>query len=260
MVNKTGQKSYSIRSYPGKEVLVFDQPEHLLDFLIHTWNAIAEEAVAERGFFSVALSGGSTPVKFYRKLAHAESLPWDKTHIFIVDERFVPFDHRDSNYCMINETLLSNINIPHQNIHPVVTTHKSARDSAAGYERKIISFFHLTEGEAPAFDLILLGIGEDGHTASLFPGEDALQEKRHLAVNVAPSESHNHERITLTIPVINNARNIMFMVTGDSKAEVIMEILDKRESALPAVFVSPDHGSLYFLLDKEAASRLSIKN
>ena len=114
--------------------------------------------------------------------------------------------------------------------------------------------------EVFVFDLILLGVGEDGHTASLFPGEDALQEKGHLAVSANPSGSHNHERITLTLPVINKARNILFMVTGDSKAEVIMEMLDKRKSELPAAFVSPDHGSLYFLLDKEAASRLSIKN
>jgi 6-phosphogluconolactonase len=252
-------QTYSIVPYPGKDVLVFNQPEHLLDFLIHTWRTVAEEAVADRGFFSVALSGGSTPVKFYRKLAHAESLPWDKTHIFMVDERFVPFDHRDSNYCMINETLLSNINIPSQNIHPIVTSDIRAEDSAAGYEKKIMSFFHITEGEVPVFDLVLLGIGEDGHTASLFPGSDALKESLHLAANTAPSGSHTHERITITLPAINNAGNILFMATGGRKAHIVREILTSRNNTLPAAFVSPLRGCLYFILDKEAASLLTGK-
>jgi 6-phosphogluconolactonase len=240
----------------NKEILIFKNSDQIVETAIKKWSGIADNAIKQRGFFTVALSGGSTPVKLYKELSGTD-LKWDKTHIFIVDERFVPFDHSDSNYRMINETLLSNINIPEQNIHPVPTGKGSSDESARSYEGDLLSFFNLSYGGIPIFDLVLLGLGDDGHTASLFPGASALTEKDHLAVSATPLDKSMHERITITFPVINNARNIYFMVTGSSKASVVLDVLGNQDSKLPAALVKPEKGDLCFLLDKSAGALLS---
>ena len=240
----------------NKEILIFENSDKLIESAIKKWTEIADDAIKQRGVFTVAMSGGSTPVKLYKEFSGTD-LKWDKTHIFIVDERFVPFDHSDSNYRMINETLLNRIDIPEQNIHPVPTEKDGPDESAKSYENEIISFFNLSSSSVPGFDLVLLGLGDDGHIASLFPGSSALTENDRLAVPVSPPYNAKHERITITFPVINNARNIIFIVTGCNKAEVVKNVLEIENSNLPAASVRPFKGRLFFLLDQHAGALLS---
>jgi 6-phosphogluconolactonase len=239
----------------NKEIMIFDNSAQLVEFAIKLWTQIAEEAVKKRGLFTVSLSGGRTPVQLYKKLSKSGML-WYKTHIFIVDERFVPLDHKDSNYGMINKTLLSNIEIPDKNVHPV-TIEKGPGESAALYESRITAFFNLSSSDIPEFDLILLGLGNDGHTASLFPGSAALSVKDHLTTSAAASDEARHDRITITFPVINRARNIIFLVTGSNKAAVVKEVLENESSGLPAASIRPVKGDIYYFLDSGAASLLT---
>ena len=240
----------------NKEILIFKNSDQMVESAIKKWTEIADGAIKQRGLFTVALSGGSTPVTLYKELSGTD-LKWDNTHIFIVDERFVPFDHRDSNYRMIHETLLSNINIPEQNIHPVPTGKGSADESARSYERDLQSFFNVSFGGIPEFDLVVLGLGEDGHTASLFPGSTTLADNDHLVLSAASPDRSGHERITMTFPLINNSRNILFLVTGSNKAEVVKDVLENIDCTLPSANVKPIKGMLYFLLDSKAASLLT---
>jgi len=240
----------------NKKILIFDNSDQLVESAIKKWTEIADDAIKQRGLFTVALSGGSTPVKLYKELSGTD-LKWDKTHIFIVDERFVPVDHSDSNYRMINETLLSNINIPKHNIHPVPIEKGSSDESAQSYEGDLLSFFNLSSGGIPAFDLVLLGLGDDGHTASLFPGSFALTEKDRLAVSATPPDKSRQKRITITFTVINSSRNVVFLVTGGNKAEVAKNVLENENSNLPAASVRPYKGRLTFLLDQNAGALLS---
>lgn len=238
-----------------REVLVFQKREKLYDFLIKKWKEISGKAIKERGIFTVALSGGETPVEFYQRLADSKNLfPWSRTHIFLADERFVPFDHPDSNYGMIRANLLKNVAILEKNIHPIPIC-PTAEDSAKIYEDNLKKFFQLKEGDLPEFDLILLGIGEEGHTASIFPGDSALSETHRLTAAVHLNEER-HDRVTLTLPVINRARQVIFLVSGEEKSEIMKEVLEKPESNLPASMVKPVKGKLFFLLDKEAGSLL----
>jgi 6-phosphogluconolactonase len=241
--------------YKNKEILIFKDIGEITDCAVKLWADISEKAIKDRGSFTVALSGGRTPVSLHKALADESGLPWDRTHIFIVDERFVPFDHEDSNYSMIDSALLKHVEIPRENIHPVITEGISPGTSAERYEKDIISFFKTSNTEVPQFDLILLGLGVDGHTASLFPDTPALKEKGHLTA-VTPSGGSRKERITLTFPIINNADNIIFMITGEDKADVAREVIEEK-SPLPAAMVRPEKGKLYFLLDGRAGSLLS---
>jgi len=239
-----------------REVLIFQKIDELYDFLIKKWKEISEKAIEERGIFTVALSGGETPVEFYQRLSDSKnSFPWGKTHIFLADERFVSFDEPDSNYGMIEEALLRHIAIPAENIHSV-HIYKTPEISAKRYEEEIKTFFRLKEDKFPQFDLIILGIGEEGHTASLFPGDSALLETHRLTA-VVHLDNERHERVTLTLPVINHVRNIIFLVLGESKAEIIREVLENPQSNLPASHVRPASGEIFFLLDKEAGSLLN---
>jgi 6-phosphogluconolactonase len=238
-----------------KEILIFKDVSQLFDYAVEKWKEFCGDAIKNKGSFEVALSGGKTPIGLYRKLAGLkDSLPWDKTHIFMVDERLVPFDNSASNYRMIYETLLTHIYIPAENIHPIPTD-DTPQASAISYEKDLIRHFKLKPGEAPEFDLILLGIGEDGHTASLFPDTPLFKEETCLAVAVF--SPNRRERISLTLRVINNAKNIIFLVTGNNKAHIISEILEKDNKDLPASMVRPRHGRLFFLIDEQAASCLS---
>ncbi len=247
-----------------KKILIFRDAEQMAGYAAETWAVISGKAVNDKGRFTAALSGGKTPVSLYRKLSGTKNLPWDKTHIFIVDERFVPFEDEESNYGMINRTLLRHIRLPRENIHPVSTGEDTPHDAASKYEEDMISFFETGNGSPepsndrlPRFDLILLGLGSDGHTASLFPGAPSLKETAHLAVAVSPSAHAEKERITLTFPVINNADNIMILAAGDNKAAAVKEVIAGKNSLLPAAMVKPEKGELVFLLDKRAASLLS---
>jgi 6-phosphogluconolactonase len=241
-----------------RNVRVFDCKDDISSFIIETWREISQEAIERKGAFSAALSGGRTPVDLYRKLSGVKGrLPWDKTHIFLVDERFVSFEHRDSNYRMLKETLLDPIPIPQGNIHPIPTERTTPQVSAMAYEEDMKKFFRLSKGQFPEFDFLLLGLGEDGHTASLFPGSPVLGDPIHLAAPVFLNETKHH-RITLTLPVINNAKHILFLVTGMNKATMLRKIIEEEDASLPASMVHPGKGKLIFVIDREASSQLSI--
>ncbi|GBE04897.1 MAG TPA: 6-phosphogluconolactonase [Nitrospirae bacterium] len=240
------------------EVHIFKDLAEMAGFAIKKWQIVSGEAIKDRGRFNVALSGGKTPVTFYKQLAGFKGpMPWDKTHIFLVDERFVPYDDDKSNYRMIFRTLVKGVQVPTENIHPVSTAVSSSQTSASKYEGDLISYFDLSQDEFPKFDLMFLGIGEDGHTASLFPETAALDETRRLAVAVTPSDAAKKDRITLTFPVINNAENVIFMVGGEGKAGILKEVIEEESSQLPASRVKPARGKLFFLLDEGAGSLLS---
>jgi 6-phosphogluconolactonase len=239
-----------------QNLLIFDDKDQMSEFLLRKWEEVSRAAIGRKGVFVVALSGGKTPVNFYRTLAEDKNkgmLSWNQTHLFLADERFLPFEDKDSNYRLLREALLAKIEIPRENIHPVPTERSTLQISAEAYEADLRVFFKLRPGQIPRFDLILLGIGEDGHTASLFPGSPILSERDRLAAAVTLDEIRHH-RITLTLPVINHARQVVFLVSGESKASVLEKVVDKKDSSLPASMVNPDGGKLLFLSDLEAAS------
>jgi len=228
------------------------------DFVIREWNRIAISAVARRGYFAVAVSGGKTPVSLFRKLSEADGkLPWDKTHLFLVDERIVPYSHPDSNWGMLSATLVKPAGIPAENCHPILVEDPLPEISAARYEKDIMHFFGSRPKDVPAFDLVLLGIGEDGHTASLFPGNQAVRESKHLVAAVILDDAR-HARITLTLPAINRAGNVLALVSGKSKAGIVKRVLLQRDRHLPATLVNPVAGDLIFVLDREAAAELPV--
>jgi 6-phosphogluconolactonase len=234
------------------EYLVFEKTGDIWQFMAVKWREISSRAVGERGFLAAALSGGKTPVGFYRHLSSATGLEWSRTHLFFVDERFVPQDSTESNYRMLKETLFDRITAPSANVHPMVTEISSITVSAEKYEEELRAFFRLDEGGIPEFDLVLLGIGEDGHTASLFPATEALKEKRRLVVPVHLGPAL-HDRITLTLPVINSARNVFFLVSGRRKRVVMRKLRQGHDRTLPAAMVGPERGKLIFLMDRDAA-------
>jgi 6-phosphogluconolactonase len=224
--------------------------------VIHT----ATTAIAERGRFTIALSGGSTPKNLYSLIAANASanLPWDRMFFFWGDERHVPGDDPDSNYRMAKESLLSKVPIPPANIFRIPTENPDAAAVAEAYDRTLRKFFALAPGEFPRFDLILLGMGPDGHTASLFPETAALQEKSRLVV-ANRVEKLNTTRITLTLPALNSARCVVFLVSGMDKAPALHEVLEGTAPAekYPSKLVQPSEGKLIWFVDKAAASQLS---
>lgn len=234
------------------EYLAFDINDEIWHYLGKRWEEISAKAIAEKGYFSAALSGGKTPAGFYQYLSGRLDLQWGKSHLFLVDERFVPWESPESNYRMLHENLLRRIQIPSENIHTIPTGQSSPDISAKTYEEEMRRFFKLDENSIPNFDLILLGIGEDGHTASLFPGADALKETKRLVVPVRPGESLM-DRISLTLPVINNASNVIFLVSGQRKRVIMRRMREGHNMALPASMVNPERGRLLFLMDREAA-------
>jgi 6-phosphogluconolactonase len=226
------------------------------DELIHS----ATAAIASRGRFTVALSGGSTPRSLYTLLAANAStnLPWGKMFFFWGDERHVPPTDAESNYLMANESLLSKAPIPPANVFRVLAENPDAAAAADAYDKTLRKFFEAAAGEVPRFDLILLGMGPDGHTASLFPETAALQEKSRLVVANWVEKFHTH-RITFTLPVLNAARCDAFLVSGIDKAGVLREILegDAPGEKYPSKLVRPTDGKLIWFLDRAAASELS---
>jgi len=215
--------------------------------------ARAVAAVAQRGSFTVALSGGSTPKLLYRLLASSgdpfrHQVPWRETHFFWSDERHVPPDHADSNYRMTNEAMLSHVPVPQTNIHRIYGENPDAIEAARDYERHLIE---ITGDTLPRLDLILLGLGPDGHTASIFPGSEVLHETQHL-VGAPWVEKLNTYRITMTLPLLNNAASILFLVSGAEKAEIVRAVLEGHKQ-YPAEYVKPTNGELLWLLDKDAA-------
>lgn len=215
----------------------------------------AERSISSQGRFTVAISGGSTPIRLFallRSNIYADKIDWSRVHFFWVDERCVPKDDKDSNFKGAWDSLLSHISVPKTNIHRI-KGEESPADGALEYESDLKGFFG-ADG-VPAFDLIFLGMGEDGHTASLFPASDSLKESERLAVPVYV-EKLKSWRVTLTLPVLNNARSTIFLVTGKNKASVLKEIVENKSVKYPAGLIKPNNGSLTWLVDEDAAGEI----
>lgn len=219
------------------------------------------KAVEQRGRFTIALSGGSTPRTLYTLIAANASniLPWDKMFFFFGDERHVPPNDPDSNYRMANESLLSKVPIPSANVFRVPTENPDADAAAEAYDQTLQKFFGVKPGEFPRFDLILLGLGGDGHTASLFPETKALQEKSRLVV-ANWVEKLKTSRITFTLPLLNAARTVAFLVSGTDKAAILHEVLEGNAPGekYPSRLVKPTDGHLTWFVDRAAASELKL--
>jgi len=218
---------------------------------------LARDAIAARGRFAVALSGGSTPKALYSLLATAEfseQLDWRHIHLFFGDERCVAPDHAESNYHMVKEALLAQIAIPSENVHRMAAE-LAPEVAAAAYAAQLSGFFDLPETKPPRFDLIFLGLGEDGHTASLFPDSSGLTDTDRwvTATYVAKLKTH---RLTLTFPAINNAAQISFLIAGQSKVAVVKAILTGQYSDAPAARIKPSHGKLTWFITEDAAGDL----
>jgi 6-phosphogluconolactonase len=211
--------------------------------------------------FSVALSGGSTPKRLFVFLAgepYRTEFPWEFVHFFWGDERTVPPDHPDSNFGVAGEILFSKTTVPAENVHRIQGELEEPARAAAAYEESLRSFFQLPAAGIPRFDLAFLGLGADGHTASLFPGSWALNEARRLVV--APwIERLGAHRITLTCPVFNNAACILFLVSGAEKAGRLKTVVESegRDPLYPAQLVRPTRGELYWYVDRAAAAALA---
>ena len=217
--------------------------------------AAAEYFVARRPR-TVALSGGSTPKLLFELLADPhepfrDQIPWPSIHFFWSDERHVPPDHPDSNYRMANEAMLSRVPVTPENVHRVPSENPSASDAAHAYERTLIE---TTQQTLPQLDLILLGLGTDGHTASIFPGSEVLQETKRL-VTAPWVEKFQTYRITMTLPLLNNGASVVFLVSGSEKAKIVKEVLEGPEK-YPAQAIKPTHGELLWLLDNDAAGEI----
>ncbi len=219
------------------------------------------ETLEKREFFTIALSGGSTPRVLYALLAKDASfrdeVDWGKIHFLWGDERYVPPDHPESNYRMANEAMLSKIPVPAANIHRMRTEDADVTKVAEAYEQEVRLLFKLGAGELPRLDCVLLGMGPDGHTASLFPGTTALNEKERLVV-ANWVEKFRAYRITMTAPVLNNACSIIFLVGGEEKAETLREVLQgkRQPERFPSQLIQPTHGKLLWLIDKASAQLL----
>ena len=218
----------------------------------------AQSAIRQHGRFTVALSGGSSPKSLYGLLAKNASLPWDNVFFFFGDERHVPPADPESNYRMAWESILSKIPVPSANVFRVPAENPDADQAAASYEHALRDFFQTPPGGFPVLDLVLLGMGLDGHTASLFPGSQALGEKSRWVVSNWV-EKFKTSRITLTLPVLDNASAVVFLVSGRDKAAVLREVLEGTQpgTQFPSKLIRPEHGRLLWMVDQAAAADLA---
>jgi 6-phosphogluconolactonase len=245
----------------GPEIRVFAGAAALTRGAADEVMAAALNAVATRGRFILALSGGSTPAGLYALLAEdpffRNRMPWDRIFFFWGDERTVPPGHRESNYAMADRVLLSKVPVRPGQIHRIRGEASDASEAAREYEKTIRDCLGLGPAGFPRFDLVLLGMGEDGHCASLFPGSAALAEKEHLAVALWV-EKVDAFRITLTLPVLNHAETALFIVSGEEKAAAVRSALGPTSPvpSVPARLVRPRSGRLLWFLDQAAAGQL----
>jgi 6-phosphogluconolactonase len=223
----------------------------------------ATQSVSEKGSFTVALAGGSTPKALYSLLASDAALrsqvPWDKMSMYFGDERSVGPDHADSNFRMATETMLSKVPLKPEQVFRIKGEYKDTEKAAQEYEEVLRTSFKIAEGQFPRFDLVFLGIGNEGHTASLFPGTKALHESKRLVARNWVGKLYTN-RITLTAPAINNAARVIFMITGADKALALKGILEGpyEPEQLPAQLIQPPNGKLLWLVDTVAGGMLSI--
>lgn len=233
-----------------KKPIVYPSPEELCTAAADFWVAAYAAAVIAHDSFHVALSGGTTPKKLYEKLATAayqSKINWHKVHIYFGDERFVPLDHADSNYNMAAKALLSKTDCPAANIHAVNVTSDSAEAAATQYETTLMKYVPIAQAQA-RFDLVLLGLGPDGHTASLFPDTPAVNEKKKqcTAVYVEKLESW---RVSITFTAINNANKILLLSEGSAKKEIIQALTSQSDSErhYPVQYVRQTDGFFWYV-------------
>ena len=247
---------------PKPEIVIVDDAAALADTAARRIVDIARDAVQARRRFTVALAGGLTPRTTYERLASSplrEQMPWDATWVFFGDERGVPPEHPDSNYRMAHAALLAKVPIPPAQVARIRGEAEDADAAAAEYARAMIEVFGSRRGELPSFDLILLGMGVDGHMASLFPGSPVLKEVFRPVAAVHAAAASIPQRITFTFPLINAAARVMFLAAGSEKAKVVKAVLSDPGSGLPASMVNPTHGRLTWLLDRAAAALLAAR-
>jgi 6-phosphogluconolactonase len=244
----TGNTAAQVRQFPDTEAL----GRAAVEFTV----TLAKQRIAAEGRFIVALSGGSSPKQLYAFLGsppYRDVVPWQQMHFFWVDERCVPPDHPESNYKLAFDAFLSLVPLPAANIHRI-KGEEGPVAAAQSYEEDLRNFFIGTG--VPEFDLIILGAGEDGHTASLFPGSPALRETSRFAIAVH-LEQPKRDRVTITLPVLNHAAQVLFLASGRAKADIISEVIDRNNAKrYPAGLVRPVHGEVTWFIDREAAEKL----
>ena len=234
----------NIHAYPSKDKLVAATAEFVADSI--------EQAIQQNGVCNLALSGGNTPGGVFTLLASdscRNRVDWSRLHLFWGDERMVPPEHEDSNFRLVQGTLLGHIKIPAENVHRM-RGEIAPEEAAAEYAELMHGHF---KDNPPCFDLMLLGLGEDGHTASLFPETDAVEESEKHAVAVFVPKL-DVWRVTLTLPVINASKKVLFLVSGKAKSEMVQRIMSNKQpdKEIPATMVSPQNGELHWMLDSDA--------
>jgi len=240
-------------------VTIVPDPDALAEAAARLTADVAARAIAVRGRFMWALAGGDTPRPTYARLALSpfrERVDWRRTWVFFGDERAVPPDHTGSNYRMAQETLLSRVPIPAAQVLRIRGEAEDPEVAAAEYARVLSQAFGTRRGELPRFDLVLLGLGVDGHTASLFPDSPVVREVFRTVAAVHVTAASIPQRLTLTLPVFNAAGQVIFLVAGAEKAKVVKAVLGER-ATLPAAMVRPADGELIWLIDRAAAAQLS---
>lgn len=243
-----------LRTFPDQPALSHAAAEVIV--------AAARAAVEDHGTFTMALSGGPAPGPVFELLAdtdqpYRERMPWENAHFFWGDERHVPPEHPQSNYRLADSKLLSRVPVPERNVHRVRAELPDAHEAAQLYELTVRDFFQLPYGEWPQFDLMLQGLGANGHTASLFPGTSAVGERERIVVATWVEKLTAH-RITMTLPVINRAAKVLFVVSGSEPADALYEVLFgvAGSAPLPAELVCPGEGRLLWLADGEASRKV----
>src|SRR6266704_7173351 len=237
-------------------VTVLPDPDALADAAARLIAEAAADAIEARGRFMWALAGGETPRATYARLAlppFRERVDWRRVWVFFGDERAVPPDHPDSNYRMAHETLLGKVPIPAAQVLRIRGEAEDLEVAAAEYAGALVTAFGTRRGELPRFDLVLLGMGVDGHTASLFPGSPVLREVFRTVAAVHVAAAQIPQRLTLTFPVLNAAARVVFLVTGPEKAKIVRTVLSEH-GGLPAALVRPTDGELIWLTDRAAAA------
>jgi 6-phosphogluconolactonase len=240
----------------GKHVEVLPDGAALIERSLELVLAQMQQALSLRDRCTIALSGGSTPKPLYKAIAN-QDLPWDKIHVFWGDERYVPPDHPDSNQGMARRAWLDKVNIPPVNIHPMPTDSSAPAVDTQKHEAHLREFFQIPEGEFPALDIVLLGMGDDGHTASLFPHTEALQVRDRL---VTVGNKDGQPRLTFTAPFINQARCVIFVIAGASKRPALAQVFAPQgdEMSYPSRLIEPV-GELWWLLDEAAGGKMNLE-
>jgi 6-phosphogluconolactonase len=255
----TGGKEHTVIPNPGRpDVIVRADAEDVIASVARRIAALLTSAVSARGVVTMALAGGNTPRRLYRALSappYDREVPWDRVRLFLGDERWVPADHPDSNQRMVRESLLAALPA-RPAFHPFPSADRDPHGAAGRYAECLAAEIPETLGPVPRLDLILLGMGADGHTASLFPGTGILEAQEAVAAVFVPGM--NVWRLSLTLPVLNAARNVLFLVTGADKAAAVAQVFaDGPRKELPASLVRPVDGGVDWYLDREAAAQLA---